>query len=276
MNIHPTVRCAGKAAGRLAVGVSRAVAAAYHAVDPDFRRHLAQMPVLGLTLLARRRPPIVALPDDGARPILCIHGLGGHRGNFTPLRAWLRFFGRSRVYSIGFRRGLLVEGMAKALRADIATVLDVNGLAPDAQVDLVCHSMGGIVARIALEDPATAARVATVITLGTPHAGTHAARYASTFHTRALRPGSGLMERLAKQTPWSPAMPRLVCLWSAEDVFLLPAETARVDGAHNRRVPGVTHLSYLLNPVSFHAVVGALSPAPPELLASSPAAVRPP
>ncbi len=258
MNLLPHALLAVRLAGRLAVGIGRTVAAAYHSIDPDARRHLAQAPVLGLTLIARRRPPIEALPDDCARPVLCIHGLGGHRGNFTPLRAWLRLFGRTRTYAIGFERGSRVEQMAKALRADIATVLKVNGLPPDAQVDLVCHSMGGLVARLALEDPDTAARVATVVTLGTPHAGTYAARYASTYHTLALRPDSALMDRLALQAPWPSSLPRLVCLWSADDVLLLPAETACVHGADNQQVHGVTHLSYLLNPVSFSAVLNAL------------------
>ncbi|MFT7622892.1 MAG: triacylglycerol esterase/lipase EstA (alpha/beta hydrolase family), partial [Myxococcota bacterium] len=134
-------------AARLARGVSRVVSAAYHAVDPDARRHIAQMPVLGLTLIARRNPAAVALADDGARPVLCVHGLGGHRGNFTPLRAWLHLFGRTRTYSVGFPRGTRVHQMAELLRAEIATVLRVNGLPADSQVDLVCHSMGGIVAR---------------------------------------------------------------------------------------------------------------------------------
>lgn len=267
MELHPHVRCAARLAVRLARGVSRAVAAAYHSVDPDARRHLAQMPVLGLTLIARRRPPITALPDDGYRPVLFVHGLGGHRGNFTPMRAWFRLFGRTRTWAVGFRRGLRVEGMAASLREDIARVVEVNGLPSGDRIDLVCHSMGGIVARIALEDPQTARRIGTVLTLGTPHAGTLAARYAATYHTLALRPGSKLMGRLTKQVPWPSSLPRLVCLWSSEDVFMLPAETACVDGADNRRVPGVTHLSYLLNPTAFQAALTALAPRTPRLTA---------
>ncbi len=247
----------GRAIGGALRFVSRTVSRAYHAVDPDARWHLAQAPLLGLTLLARRRPPIRALPDDGRRPVVCVHGLAGHRGNFTPMRAWLAMVGRTRTYSIGFAPGVDLERMAVALRADIQRIVEVNGLEDDDQVDLVCHSMGGIVARLALEDPATARRVATLVTLGTPHAGTHPARFGGTRHTLALRPGSDIVERLEAQLPWE--APRLVCFWSSEDVLIQPPEAARIDGADNRRLEGVTHLGFMLNPAVFLAVAAALT-----------------
>lgn len=255
-------------AARLGRGIASAVSAAYHAIDPATRRHLAQMPVLGLTLIARPRVRIDVLPSDGRRPILFVHGLGGHRGNFALLRAWLHLFGRTRTYALGFERGSLIDDMAAQLRVAIAETLAVNGLTADEGVDLVCHSMGGIVARLALEDADTARSVATVVTLGSPHAGTLAARFAATYHTLALRPGSPLMRRLEAQLPWRASQPKMVCLWSSDDVFMLPAETATLDGAHNRHVAGITHLSFLLNPVAFQAVFTALEPGLPELSAA--------
>ena len=251
---------AGAATGRLALGAGRGVLAGYHALDPDLRRHLAQLPLLGLTLLGKRQAAPLALPDDQHRPVLFIHGLGGHRGNFLPARAFFHLNGRSRTYAVGFPASATLDGMAEELSRTIAAILEVNGLPPGAQLDLVAHSMGGLVARLALEDAATAARVAHLVTLGTPHAGTHAARFADTAFVTPLRPGSPLMVRLARQLPWSDALPRLTAFWSAADVILLPSRTASVEGAVNVELEGFTHYSYLLDPVGFRKIFAALDP----------------
>jgi len=249
----------GVAAAARATG--RTVAAAYDAVDPDARRHVAQLPLLGLTMLSPRRRPPTPLPDDGHRPIVFVHGLGGHRGNFAPMQLWLRLRGRRRLYGVGLESGVRVEALGAHLSAFVDEVLAVNDLPPGAQVDVVAHSMGGLVARCALERPATARRVASLVTLGTPHGGTHAARFGATHHTLALRPDSPLMRRLSHQVPWR--LPtRLVCYWSQADVLLLPASTACVEGADNREVASVTHYGYLLRPSCWRRVETALAPPP--------------
>jgi pimeloyl-ACP methyl ester carboxylesterase len=235
----------------------RAVASAYQAVDPDVRRHVAQLPLLGLTMLSARARPVTPLPNDGQRPVIFVHGLGGHRGNFLPLQLWLRFSGRRRLYGVGLESGVSVEVLGERLRAFVSEVAVANQLPDGGQVDLVAHSMGGLVARCALEDPDTSARVASLITLGTPHGGTHAARYASTHHTLALRPDSPLIRRLSQQAPWSHPT-RLICFWSRADVLLLPAATGRVDGAENHELDGVTHYGYLLRPSCWRRVESAL------------------
>lgn len=247
----------GRQVGRAAVQASKAAAQAWDAVDPDLLRHAAQLPVMGLTLLGPSHRPLAPLPDDGYRPILFVHGLGGHRSNFAPMRLWFRLHGRSRTYAVGFRPELTLDEMAIQLRVAIAEALTGNGLAPEAQVDLVSHSMGGIIARLALEDAATAQRVAHLVTLGTPHAGTQAARFARTPHIRDLRPDSAIMARLATQLPWRG--PPLTSLWSHSDLLLLPASTALVEGAENIEMPAFTHYSYLLDVASARRVFASLS-----------------
>src|SRR5438045_6644149 len=76
----------GRAAGRAAVRIGRSVSSAYSAVDPDVRRHVAQWPLMGLTLLSSRRRSVEAIEDDGHRPIVFVHGLAGHPGNFLPMQ----------------------------------------------------------------------------------------------------------------------------------------------------------------------------------------------
>ncbi len=252
---------AGRAAGRAGVRAASAVANAYRAVDPDVRRHVAELPLLGVTLLAGAKAGRVArLPDDGARAIVFVHGLGGHPGNFGPMRAWLWLHGRRRTYAIGLDEGRPVADLAKALGAFLDRVRRVNRLAASARFDLVAHSMGGLVARALLLDRAQAARVATLVTLGTPHAGSHPARWAATPAMLDLRPDSALLGRLRRQLPWRgpPSQPRLVCLWSRGDVLVLPAESALVEGATNVEVKGLSHYGYLLRPSAWREIAAAL------------------
>lgn len=247
--------------GRGVVGAASAVgrgfSSAFHAVDPDVRRDLAQMPVLAMTLLLPGWRAPIARPDDGRRPLIFVHGLGGHRGNFLALHGFLYAGGRRRMYSVGFPHGGSIEEQAGELGHFVREVIAVNELAGDAQVDIVAHSMGGLIARACVDDLELARRVARLVTLGSPHGGTHAARWAGTRHTSDLRPDSALMERLRRQEPWSRA-PELICFWSDADPFMQPASTARVAGADNRLLEGMSHIDYLLRPAAWKAVQEAL------------------
>ena len=146
--------------------------------------------------MTARHRPIRPLPDDGHRPMVLVHGLGGHRGNFAPMRGWFALQGRRRTYSIGLPDGPLGE-LGHRLVETLAEVVEVNGLGPDEQIDIVAHSMGGLVSRLALLDVETTNRVHTLVTLGTPHSGTHAARFA----------GSGAPATSGPTRMWSSASP---------------------------------------------------------------------
>ena len=225
-------------------GIRRAAVSTHEAVDPDARRDLAWMPVVALASLGPRRLQAAALPDDGHRPVVFVHGLAGYRGNFLPMRSWFRLHGRTRTYAVGLS-GRTIPQMAVELRSYIADVVQVNNLSSEQQVDVVAHSMGGLVGRLALRDPDTAQRVHTLVTLGTPHRGTHAARFTGGELMSALRRDSALMTELGSDFPWRRST-RLICFWSANDPLMQPAETARVEGADNREVLSFSHLDWLM------------------------------
>lgn len=215
------------------------------------------MPLLGLTMLGPRHVEAQPLADDGHRPVIFVHGLGGHRGNFLPLRLFFRLNGRTRTYSASLAAGTDFDAMAVALRDFIDQVCRVNALDEAAQVDVVAHSLGGLIARLAIEDERVRARIATLVTLATPHGGTHAARFLSTPATLALRPDSELVKRLSAQMPWR-GTPRLVTVWSRSDVILLPAQTAVLDGAEVIELEGFSHYGFLLKPSCFRRVFETL------------------
>lgn len=236
--------------------VGSAITSTIEAVDADVRWELAGLPVMALTAIGRRRIEVAPLPDDGHRPVIFVHGLAGHRGNFRPMALWFRSHGRSRHYAIGLPVGQPAETQARWLHSFIQAVVDVNELDDDAQVDIVAHSRGGVVARLALDHVEVTRRVATLVTLGTPHRGTEVARYAAGTEVDELRPDSAVIARLQSQLPWTG--PRLVCFWSDADPLVVPNEMAQVPGAENIELPGLTHCQMLLRPIAWRATLDAL------------------
>lgn len=238
------------AAGRLA---ARGAVQAWQAVDPDVPRHLVQLPLLSYTLVAKRDVPVEAQAPDGHRPLVYVHGLGGNRGNFLPMGIWLRGAGRRRAWSVDFRGLSDIDAMAERLAAFLRRVLEVS---PDAdRVDLVAHSLGGVVCRHVMLDHGIP--VGSLVTLGSPHGGTWAARYANTAILRELRPDGPRIARLQESA--LPAGVQATALWSRADILIVPGEHARLPGAVEVDMTPFTHYSYLIDPRGFANVSDALS-----------------
>lgn len=250
----------GKLVQRAAVAGGSAIADGFRAIDPDLRRHVFQVPLLGYTLLSPKRVPVKALSPDGHPPLVFVHGLGGDRGNFLLMAGYFRLLGRSRSYRIHFEPGSAIPDMADALARFVEEVTEVTA---EPQVEIVAHSLGGLVTRLALSRPGMAEKVRSVVTLGTPHKGSYPARYANTEITRQLRPDSDLIREI-NTLAW-PSTVRGVCFYSRNDVFVLPWESARLEGLPAVDVTPFTHYSYLIDPKSFRQVWKVLhenSPAP--------------
>ncbi len=243
------------AVGRGATTVGKGIATAFHAIDPDLRRHAYLLPIAGMSYLVPRPKPIARLDDDGYRPVVLVHGLGGHPGNFIGLKTSLARNGRTRSYVIDFGSAASFDAMELHLRAAIDDIYAANELPEHAQVDIVAHSMGGLITRLAAEDPRTRERIANIVTLGTPHAGSHLARLAATELTLGLRPGSEIMQRLDAQDFWgTPEAPLITALWSLADTVVIPAQAAQFTPGRNIELPHATHYSYLIRPSAWRLI----------------------
>lgn len=240
-----------KTAGLFVAGQARDL---YRKIDPDVPRHLVQIPLLSYSLLVSRRETIEPGESDGHPPLIFVHGLGGNRGNFLLMAWWLRAHGRKRSYKIAFEPGQSIDEMAAALAQFVEEVRTATG---EERVEIVAHSLGGIVARLALNEHGLQDRIRTLVTLGTPHHGTYPARYANTETTRDLRPDSELIRRLNAK-PW-PASVRGVTFWSRNDLFVLPAESAALQGTEIVDATPFTHYSYLIDFKAFKAVTDLLA-----------------
>ena len=243
----------GRATLDAGIFVGAKIADGYRKIDPDVMRHLAHVSVLSYSLFASRREEIDPGEDDGFPPLILVHGMGGNPGTFLPMAWYLKLQGRKRSYKINFESGQSLDDMARALADFVSDVREATG---QDSVEIVAHSLGGIIARLAMAEHGVDARVETLITLGTPHKGTHAARFANTELARELRPDSELMQRLAG-IPW-PEQVRGVSFWSHADLFMLPPDSAALEGTDQVDATPNTHYSYLIAPRAWVAVGQAL------------------
>ncbi|GAA3297758.1 hypothetical protein GCM10020295_31460 [Streptomyces cinereospinus] len=129
------------------------------------------------------------------------------------------------------------------------------------RVDIVGHSLGGLIARYYVQRLAGDNRVRTLVTLGTPHSGTRVAPLANAHPiVRQMRPGSAVIEELALPAPG--CRTRFVSFWSDLDHLMDPLETACLDHAdllaQNVRVSGIGHLALPVHPAVATGVRQAL------------------
>ncbi|OGQ57231.1 MAG: hypothetical protein A3I75_04915 [Deltaproteobacteria bacterium RIFCSPLOWO2_02_FULL_50_16] len=239
--------------GRLAVSVGRwlgqKTVQGYRKIDPDVFRHLIHLPLLVFSLFPRRHNQIKPIEADGRRPLVFVPGLGGMRGNFFLIMAYLGFFGHRRSYSVDFKGNTSWEAMAKTLASFVHEVKRVTG---ERRVDIVAHSMGGLVVRLAIQDHNLGPSLSTLITLGTPHKGTYSARLANTSITRDLRPDSALIQRLNRHP--LPRNIKVLSLWSRSELFVIPPEFAICGGSKAVEMTSFTHYSYLIHPRCWETV----------------------
>ncbi|WP_405553412.1 esterase/lipase family protein [Streptomyces sp. NBC_01171] len=189
------------------------------------------------------------LPVPTGPPVVLVHGFIDNRSVFVLLRRNLAQHGRQRVESLNYSPLTCdIRTAAELLGRHVEEICERTG---SAQVDIVGHSLGGLIARYYAQCLGGDVRVRTVVTLGTPHSGTRAIPLANAHPiVRQMRPDSPVIEELARPAPG--CRTRFVSFWSDLDSVMAPLEAACVDHpdleAHNIQVSGIGHLALPVHP----------------------------
>lgn len=192
-----------------------------------------------------------------AKPlVLLVHGYMCNRGLWWGLRKSLRAAGYP-VATINLEPPLGgIDTFAERLHTRI------RGLQPSGEqpICIVAHSMGGLVARRYLQRHGTAG-IVRLVTLGSPHHGTDIAWLGIGRCAQEMRRGSDLLDMLPDAAPAS--LP-VVSIWSTDDNFMIPGDTARLAGARDVRIQRLGHLAMAFSPVIRRIVLDEMAAAAPE------------
>ena len=203
----------------------------------------------------------------GTTPIVLVHGYMQNRVGFVGLARMLHARGLGPIFALNYPWWSSIPSNAKRLERYVARVCEQT---KSASVDLVCHSMGGLVAMEMMmrsakkEAPAdapagasTALKVRRCVTIATPHAGVAWRGPMIGFGATNLRRGSKLLEA---QAGYTVAVPTL-SIFSSHDNIVHPKETSSLAkrGGEDFEVPGMAHFSILFSPVVADQVAAFLA-----------------
>ncbi|MFD9034076.1 esterase/lipase family protein [Streptomyces sp. NPDC059567] len=210
-------------------------------------------------IAAERPAPAQEAGTGTGRPVVLLHGFVDNRSVFVLLRRSLARHGRHPVES--FNYSPLTFDLRTAAELLGRHVEDLCARTGHREVDLVGHSLGGLIARYYVQRLGGDTRVRTLVMLGTPHSGTAAAPWVGAHPLiRQMRPGSEVLRELAEPAPG--CRTRCVSFWSDLDQVMVPVETARLDHpdllAHNVRVSGIGHLALPVHPTVVAGIREAL------------------
>jgi pimeloyl-ACP methyl ester carboxylesterase len=181
--------------------------------------------------------------EAAGTPILLVHGLIDNRSIFAMLRRQLRNRGFDRIWTTNYQ--VWTSDVRIAARRLADTVDAIREQTGYERIHVVGHSMGGLVARYYVQRLGGDAHVHTLVTLGTPHQGTRAARLLPKGICRQLAPTSDVVAELAEPAPG--CQTRFVSVYSDLDALISPKQAARIDhpdlSARNVLVRSVGHMS---------------------------------
>jgi hypothetical protein len=205
-------------------------------LQPDGRNRPGSQPPAVRALFA-------ADPLAARIPVLLVHGLVDNRSVFSVMCRSLRRRGFAHVGTWNYSPLLTdIATGAADLGAQIERICEQTG---HDQVHVVGHSLGGLISRYYVQRLGGDRRVASLVTLGTPHSGSLWAHVVPAPLIRQLRPGSPVLQELAEPAPgWRTP---LTAVYSDLDQMVVPTASGRCDHAdlvaRNVLVRGVGHLS---------------------------------
>jgi pimeloyl-ACP methyl ester carboxylesterase len=191
--------------------------------------------------------------DGAERAVVFVHGWGAAGAVFEPMRAHVeRRLGLPTV-DFTYRS----SSSFTHITSELAVLLD--GLAEGCRLDLVGHSLGGLLSRWYAQEMNGARHVARIVTLATPHAGTASARMAIGPLRSVLLPGSTVIRRLAAGRARAANIAHTALVAGADLMVSPPASAAAIDDANVRWFDELGHNALLYDRAVHEALIDALS-----------------
>jgi triacylglycerol lipase len=185
-------------------------------------------------------PPDPAPTPGGRVPILLVHGYLCNRGSWLGMQRLLKARLPNPVHTISLEPPFArIDEYVPQLEAKVAALLAASG---HARLHLVCHSMGGLVARAWLARNDGWARAASITMLGSPHHGTELAKLGLGRNVRQMVRGNDWLAALEKEEANIRSDIPVMSIHTENDNLVYPPESADLPWAANIRIAGVGHV----------------------------------
>lgn len=228
-----------------------------------------------LAVMLSRDPAVRPVAQESPGPVLLVPGYGGSTASLEVLAAALRDAGRTAliVQPPGSATGDLLD-QARSLDSAARAALADSG---SPSVDVVGYSAGGVVARLWVSELSGGSLARRVVTLASPNHGSDLAALAGDLAPdtcpvacRQLATDSDLLRALNAGDE-TPAGPRWVAVWTADDQTVVPPDSGRLEGATAFAVQsvcpglGVSHGEMPRDPAVIAMILLQLGVDPPRL-----------
>ena len=148
-----------------------------------------------------------------------------------------------------------IRDSAKQVRDLVEEILAKTG-AP--KIDLVAHSMGGLISRYYIQNLGGSKKVKNLLTITTPHYGTNMAVFAIGKGARQMVPGSKFLRELNKKGEIYGDI-RYTCIWTDTDEIVIPPHNSVLIGAHQVYLVRFTeHVSILFSRRTYEHILTTL------------------
>jgi triacylglycerol esterase/lipase EstA (alpha/beta hydrolase family) len=197
-----------------------------------------------------------ALPTTGHQRLLAL--LPGYLENAATMAVMRRRLERALGIPVRtltpLRYFTSIEALAQDYRRQITNWLSESGAR---QIDLVGHSMGGLIARVLVEQLGLAGTVGYLVTVGAPHLGTALAPFGMGKNARQMSRKSAFLQELNARS-----VPPGVCyigICSAHDNVVLPWRSALSPRGDNFTLRFRGHLTLIFSQVVVELIAEKLA-----------------
>lgn len=192
----------------------------------------------------------------GRNPILLVPGYFEPGAMWLSLKATLEERGWTQIYMMEHWPGFadIRSNSAKAGEM-VDRIIKETG---SERVDVIGHSMGGLILRHWLSRNGGAPRVSHYVSFATPHKGTIMGYFGPGTSGKQMRPGSEFLTDLNTGATM-PGSAHHAGLWSHTDEVVIPQPNAAFEGASNTSFPLSEHLQLAWIPAAQNKAIEELS-----------------
>ena len=189
----------------------------------------------------------------GETPVLLLHGLFVNKASWFWFKYRLRQQGFNNVVTMNLsswhNEEVLTELVAKKVD-ELRHQVGVN------KINIVGHSMGGLIARNYIQLRGGSDKVERLICLGSPHHGSKLAAFTLDPLGKLLVPNSDFLQRL-NQAP-IPENVATTNIYTCKDNMVLPNESCQIPWAQNIALDRMGHTALIYRKSALTATVSAL------------------